>query len=129
MKKKDHWTKLQGECEKILNTQTYDDLDNLFLKGASSGGARPKIQDWIIKFPSSYDEDKKSWRLSLAYDLTYSNSLGGQHATTVNGNGENPGLDDILAVAKTIGFNKTTSKRIANEICDCVHEMLKEYIL
>ncbi len=237
------------ECEKILNTQTYDDLDYLFSKGASSGGARPKIltnvdgEDWIIKFPSSYDdknigkqeydyalcakkcgiemeevrlfpsnrcegyfgtkrfdrigknrvhmvsasglletshripnldyhilmkltyqitksmeeceklyrlmcfnvfahnrddhsknftylydEDKKCWRLSPAYDLTYSYSLGGQHATTVNGNGENPDFDDILAVAKKIGLNGTVSKRIASEIQDCVSEMLKTYI-
>ena len=39
-------------------------------------------------------------KLSPAYDLTYSNSIGGEHATTVNGNGVNPELDDILAVAK-----------------------------
>lgn len=40
------------------------------------------------------------WVLSPAYDLTYSNSIGGEHATTVNGNGADPGMDDILAVAK-----------------------------
>ena len=49
------------ECERILNTETYDNLDYLFAKGGSSGGARPKIltkvdgEDWIIKFPSSDD--------------------------------------------------------------------------
>ena len=49
------------ECEKILSTETCDNLDFLFSKGGSSGGARPKIltkvdgEDWIIKFPSSYD--------------------------------------------------------------------------
>lgn len=31
------------ECECILNTETYDNLDYLFAKGGSSGGARPKI--------------------------------------------------------------------------------------
>lgn len=41
------------ECEKILNTETSDNLDYLFAKGGSSGGARPKIltkvdgEDWI----------------------------------------------------------------------------------
>lgn len=202
------------ECERILNTETYDNLDYLFAKGGSSGGARPKIltkvdgEDWIIKFPSSddsqdigkqeydyaicakecgldieevrlfpsertqgyfgtrrfdrinseengkihmvsasglletshripnldydilmkltlqltksmeecgklyklmcfnvfahnrddhsknftflYNSSEKRWMLSPAYDLTYSNSLGGEHATTVNGNGINP---------------------------------------
>ena len=31
------------ECEKILSTETCDNLDFLFSKGGSSGGARPKI--------------------------------------------------------------------------------------
>lgn len=30
---------------------------------------------------------------------------GGEHATTVNGNGVNRGMEDILAVAKGIGLN------------------------
>ncbi len=240
------------ECEKILNTETCDNLDFLFSKGGSSGGARPKIltkvenEDWIIKFPSSYDsrdigkqeydyamcaincgiemekvrlfpsnrtkgyfgtrrfdrtgnvknnrihmvsasglletshripnldydilmqltlkitksmeeceklyrlmcfnvyahnrddhsknftylydENEIRWKLSPAYDLTYSNSLGGEHATTVNGNGVNPQLEDILAVAKRSGLNMSMAKRIALDTKDCVNEMLKEYI-
>lgn len=38
--------------------------------------------------------------LSPAYDLTYNSSLNGEHATTINGNGVNPGIDDLLEVAK-----------------------------
>lgn len=240
------------ECQKILNAETCDDLDYLFSKGGSSGGARPKIltkvegQDWIIKFPTSYDsqdigkqeydyamcakecgiemenvrlfpsarcqgffgtkrfdrcgdanndrihmvsasglletshrvpnldyhilmqltleltksmqeceklyrlmcfnvyahnrddhsknftylydEKKNCWSLSPAYDLTYSSSIGGEHATTVNGNGANPGLEDILAVAEKIGLNTRTAKRIALDIRDCVYENLGEYL-
>ena len=240
------------ECEKILSTETCDNLDFLFSKGGSSGGARPKIltkvdgEDWIIKFPSSYDskdigrqeydyamcakecgiamenvrlfssertkgyfgtkrfdrtndsrsrrihmvsasvlletshripnldydilmqltlqltksmeeceklyrlmcfnvyahnrddhsknftylydEDDSCWKLSSAYDLTYSNSIGGEHATTVNGNGVNPELDDILAVAQKIGLNMTMARKTALNIRDCVNEMLGEYL-
>lgn len=240
------------ECEKVLNTQTYDNLDDLFVKGGSSGGARPKIlttvadEEWIIKFPSSQDskdigkqeydyalcakecgieiekvklfsseytkgyfgtrrfdrvagkrddrvhmvsaaglletshripnldydilmqltlqltksmeeceklyklmcfnvfahnrddhsknftflyrEKEKRWFLAPAYDLTYSNSLGGEHATTVNGNGLNPGLDDILAVAKKIGLNMTRARKTALDIRECVMESLREYL-
>lgn len=240
------------ECEKILSTETCDNLDFLFSKGGSSGGARPKIltkvegEDWIIKFPTSYDsndigrqeydyamcarkcgiemenvrlfssnrckgyfgtkrfdrtgdrknnrihmvsasglletshripnldyhilmqltlkltksmeeceklyrlmcfnvyahnrddhsknftylydENEDRWKLSPAYDLTYSNSIGGEHATTVNGNGANPGLEDILAVAKKIGLNTTQAKETALNIRECVNEQLKEYI-
>ena len=243
---------IAGECSRILNTESSQNLDYLFAKGGSSGGARPKIltkvgeEDWIIKFPSSddsqnigkqeydyalcaqacglnmeevrlfpsnktkgyfgtkrfdrrgkgeegkvhmvsaaglletshripnldydilmkltlqltrsmeeceklyrlmcfnvfahnrddhsknftylYEEKAQRWILSPSYDLTYSNSLGGEHATTVNGNGVNPGMEDILAVAEKIGLNVAKSQKTANEIKECVYEMLGEYI-
>ena len=240
------------ECSQILNTESDENLDYLFAKGGSSGGARPKIltkvgdEDWIIKFPSSddnlsigkqeydyalcakacglnmeevrlfpskktkgyfgtkrfdrrgkseegkvhmvsaaglletshripnldydilmkltlrltrsmeeceklyrlmcfnvfahnrddhsknftylYEEEEQRWVLSPVYDLTYSNSLGGEHATTVNGNGANPRMEDILAVAEKIGLNVVKSRKTAEEIKECVYEMLGEYI-
>lgn len=243
---------IAGECSRILNTESSENLDYLFAKGGSSGGARPKIltkvgeEDWIIKFPSSddsqnigkqeydyalcaqacglnmeevrlfpsnktkgyfgtkrfdrrgkgeegkvhmvsaaglletshripnldydilmkltlqltrsmeeceklyrlmcfnvfahnrddhsknftylYEEKAQRWILSPSYDLTYSNSLGGEHATTVNGNGVNPGMEDILAVAEETGLNVAKSQKTANEIKECVYEMLGEYI-
>ncbi len=239
------------ECEKILNTNTSENLDYLFAKGGSSGGARPKIltivdgEDWMIKFPSSVDskdigqqeydyalcagkcglemeevrlfpsentkgyfgtrrfdrigggeagkihmvsaaglletshripnldynilmkltlqltksmeeceklyrlmcfnvfahnrddhsknftylyrEAEKRWVISPAYDLTYSNSIGGEHATTVNGNGVNPGMEDILAVAKRIGLNTAKSKKIATDVKECVFDSLSPF--
>lgn len=54
---------IAAECAKMLATDYSDDLDTLFMLGGSSGGARPKIlttidgEDWIVKFPSSYDGD------------------------------------------------------------------------
>ena len=107
------------ECERILHSEECEDLDYLFAKGGSSGGARPKIltqvdgEEWIIKFPSSED----------------SKDIGKQeHATTINGNGINPGMDDILAVAKNIGLNMSKAKATASDIKDCVDEMLYMYI-
>ena len=63
-----------------------------------------------------YDNNKKEWHLSPAYDLTYSSSFNGEHATTINGEGKNPNLDDILAVAKNIGLNEKSAKNIALDI-------------
>ena len=228
---------LAQECSKILESQNSDNLDELFILGGSSGGARPKIlisidnEDWIIKFPSSsdsknigekeyqyslcakdcginmtetrlfpskicsgyfgikrfdrkngkkihmisasglletshrlpnldyntlmkltleltrnyqdieqlfrlmcfnvfahnrddhsknfsflFDDTKKEWHLSPAYDLTYSFSFNGEHATTINGEGKNPTLDDILVVAKNIGLKENFAKDIALDI-------------
>ena len=64
------------------------------------------------------------WRLSPAYDLTYSNSTGGEHATTVNGNGVDPGLSDLYAVAQQIGLSKEVAKRIAQQVRETVREEL-----
>lgn len=237
---------IAAECATMLRTDYSDKLDDLFMLGGSSGGARPKILtkidavDWIIKFPSSediksigvqeyryslcarecgitmeetklfssnagpgyfgtrrfdrkfdehgkekrnhmlsvsgmletshripnldynilmkltleltkdfsevekmyrlmcfnifahnrddhsknftflYDEKKQGWFLSPAYDLTDSVSFGGEHATCVNGNGKNPGLRDILEVARKIGIKDQKAKDIAEEIKETI---------
>ena len=52
---------LAEECQKILNTEYSDKLDELYHLGGTSGGARPKImttihgEEWIIKFPAHVD--------------------------------------------------------------------------
>lgn len=52
----------------------------------------------------SYVYEQGRWQLSPAYDLTYSSSIGGEHATMVNGNGSDPGMKDLLAenIAKQV---------------------------
>lgn len=237
-----------AECRKMYETEHSEYLDELYRRGGSSGGARPKIfyeidgEEWIVKFPSSmdrenigvqeyeyslcakkcgidmaktrllpseicggffatkrfdrengrkihmvsagglletshripnldyhilmrltlkvthsYEETEKlfrlmcfnvfahnrddhsknfsylcrdgEWKLSPAYDLTYSNSIGGEHATTVNGNGVQPDMDDILEVAKSAGLSAGKSKAVANEIRERVNGDLGKYLM
>jgi len=240
------------ECRKILESELSENLDNLFLLGGSSGGARPKIltkidnEDWIIKFPAStdekdtgeieyryslcakkcgiempetrlfdskicsgyfgvkrfdrlktedskevqklhmlsasallevshripsldynslmqltleltkeypevekmyrlmcfnvfahnrddhssnfsflFDEEKRKWKLSPAYDLTFSNSIGGEHATCINGNGYDPSIKDIYEVANKIGISKAKAKETAQFVQQIVNEELR----
>ena len=56
--------------------------------------------------------------MSPAYDLTYSSSFNGEHATTINGEGKNPSLEDILAVAKNIGIKEKQAREVALDIKD-----------
>lgn len=220
---------LAAQCQKILNTEYSDNLDELYLLGGTSGGARPKIMtsidggQWIIKFPAHvdgenagkmeydysccakqcgiimsetrlfpsekcegyfgtkrfdrvvdtrgekkihmltaaallemdlenmfrrmcfnvfahnrddhsknfaflYDEENDSWRLSPAYDLTYSNTYYGEHTTAVDGNGRNPGEKEILAVGIAAGMNKEKCLDIMKEIEASVKERLGEYL-
>ena len=135
---------LAEQCQKILNTEYSDKLDELYCLGGTSGGARPKImttiddEEWIIKFPAhvdgknagkmEYDEEKDSWRLSPAYDLTYSNTYYGEHTTTVDGNGRNPGEKEILAVGIAAGMKKEICMGIMDQVEECVRDMLGEYL-
>ena len=68
------------------------------------------------------------WRLAPAYDLTYSNSMGGEHATTIAGEGRNPSVKDILSVAKKTGINMSTARQIAAGVEQTVHERLSGYL-
>lgn len=72
--------------------------------------------DHSKNFTYLYDEDEERWILSPAYDLTFSYSIGGEHATSVNGNGRDPSMTDILEVAKNIGMKERKAKNIADEI-------------
>lgn len=240
---------IAAECVKLFETNTTDNLDEIFALGGSSGGARPKIfykidgKEWIVKFPSSIDrkeigrqeyeysqcarkcgicvpktrllpsrqnsgyfatqrfdredgerfhmisagglletshripnldynilmqltlkltgsyeeveklyrlmcfnvfshnrddhsknfsflyrEEKGVWELSPAYDLTYSSSLGGEHATTIDGNGKNPGKKELLSVAENIKLDRKKAERIAEEIQHRVALDLREWL-
>lgn len=108
-------TKDMSECEKLYRLMCF----NVFAHNRD---------DHSKNFTYLYREEEKRWTLSPSYDLTYSNSIGGEHATTVNGNGVDPGMDDILAVAKKIGLNTAKARKTAARIRDCVLEMLRDYI-
>lgn len=240
---------IANQCKAIFETNESENLDEIFLMGGSSGGARPKVnyefdqEEWIVKFPSSidqkdigvqeyeysicaqkcgihmtetrlipskissgffatkrfdrrkekcihmasvsalletshripnldyhilmqltlkltndyqqtmqlyrrmcfnvfahnrddhsknfsflYDDESKSWVLAPAYDLTYSNSIGGEHATTVDGNGSDPGMRELLTVANDIKLDQNKAKNIALEIEEEVQCSLRRWL-
>lgn len=96
-------------------TRNYEDIEQLFRLMCFNVFAHNR-DDHSKNFSFMYDNNKKEWHLSPAYDLTYSSSFNGEHATTINGEGKNPNLDDILAVAKNIGLNEKSAKNIALDI-------------
>lgn len=108
-------TKDTTECEKLYRLMCF----NVFAHNRD---------DHSKNFSYIYLEDEKRWVLSPAYDLTYSSSLNGEHATTINGNGVNPGIDDLLEVAKKAGLDIKAARTAAEDIRECVKENLKEYL-
>ena len=51
----------------------------------------------------------------------------GEHTTTVNGNGKNPGMEDLLEVGRVAGISKKVCKEIAEEIQEKVSPLEKKY--
>lgn len=84
--------------------------------------------DHSKNFSYLYNENRAIWTLSPAYDLTYSYSIGGEHATCVNGNGKNPGMEDLIAVGVAYGIEKKKAEAIAKEIFEIVQYRLGVYL-
>lgn len=96
-------------------TKNYQDIEQLYRLMCFNVFAHNR-EDHSKNFSYIYNEAKKEWHLSPAYDLTYSSSFNGEHATTIDGEGKNPNLDNILSVAKNIGLKEKLAKDIASEI-------------
>lgn len=84
--------------------------------------------DHSKNFSYLYEEKEERWMLSPAYDLTYSNSIGGEHATCVDGNGRNPQKADLYQVGKRVGISQTKVRRIAEEIEEIVKTELRDIL-
>ena len=104
-------------------TKSYQEVEKMYRLMCFNVYAHNR-DDHSSNFSFIYDEKQAAWRLAPAYDLTRSDSIGGEHATCVNGNGRDPSTKDILAVAEKIGIAKAKSKEIANQVQQTVHEEL-----
>ena len=105
-------------------TQSYEEIEKLIRWMCFNVFAHNR-DDHSKNFSYIYKDE--SWKLSPAYDLNYSNSIGGEHATTINGNGSNPGIYDIMEVAKKMKMDEKKALRINEEIREVVAANLKEY--
>ena len=74
--------------------------------------------DHSKNFSFLYDADR--WQLAPAYDLVYSEGLGGEHATMIAGEGKNPSEKDILNVAGKANLDRRTAENIMEEVLAAV---------
>ena len=81
-------------------TRNYQDIEQLLRLMCFNVFAHNR-DDHSKNFSYLYDDNKKEWHLSPAYDLTYSSSFNGE---------------DILSVAKNIGLKEKAAKDIALDI-------------
>ena len=109
-------TKSNAEVEKLFRMMCF----NVFAHNRD---------DYSKNFSWLYDERERRWVLSPAYDLTYSNSIGGEHATTVNGEGRSPTMENLLAVAQKNGIKKAKAAEIAELVKGLVSKELSEWVV
>lgn len=112
---------------KILTRDCEADLENMFRRMCFNVSAHNR-DDHSKNFTFLYDEGTDEWRLSPAYDLTYSTTYYGEHTTTVDGEGANPQEEDLLAVGMKAGLGKRKCVEMMAEVQTYVREDLAEYL-
>ena len=107
----------------ILTRGNAEDMENMFRRACFNVFAHNR-DDHAKNFTFLYNEDEDCWRLSPAYDITYSNTYYGEHTTSVDGNGKNPGEKELMNVGIGAGIKKSLCADIIDEIRTIVGEEL-----
>lgn len=112
---------------KILTNNNFYDIEQMFKVMCFNVFAH-NLDDHSKNFSFIYNEVEKNYRLSPAYDLTYSNTYFGEHTTSIDGNGKNPAEENLLNVGIKAGMKKEKCREIINNIKTKVNNRLKEYL-
>ncbi len=75
--------------------------------------------DHVKNFAFRMNADMQ-WMLSPAFDLTYSSGPRGEHQTDVMGNGRDPGIQDLLVLAKAADIPDADARASIESVCDRV---------
>ena len=102
-------------------TRNMREVTKMFRLAAFNVGAHNR-DDHSKNFSFLMDE-QGSWRVSPAYDLTFSYGPGGEHCTMIMGEGRNPGRMQLIVLADKFGIPKSTT----NEILDQVFESVSKW--
>ena len=108
-------------------TNDYSQLEQLYRLMCFNVYAHNR-DDHSKNFSFLYNEGQNKWELAPAYDLTYSNSIGGEHATTIDGNGRDPGKKELLAVASAVKLDSAWAEAVREEIEEKVKGRLKKWL-
>jgi len=71
--------------------------------------------DHSRQFAHLMDADGR-WRLAPAFDLTFADGPGGEHATAVMGQGRAPGLPELLALAAELQLRAPDARALLDEV-------------
>lgn len=104
-------TKDYHECEKQFRAAVF----NVF---AHNRDDHAKNFSFLLGF-------KTGWRVSPAYDLTFSSGPGGEHCTMVMGEGSQPGVSHLIKLAEISGIKKERALIMIEEVKSAVADWNK----
>ncbi len=104
-------TRNMQEAEKILRIAAF----NVFAHNRD---------DHAKNFSFLMDE-RGCWSVAPAYDLTFSGGPGGEHSTTVMGEGRNPEKGHLFQLAEKFGIPKARVMHVVGDVCDAVRKWPK----
>jgi serine/threonine-protein kinase HipA len=99
-------------------TRRQTDVDQLFVRMVFNVSAHNR--DDHTKNHSFLLGEDGAWVLSPAYDITFSAGPGGEHALSVQGEGKNPSLDHIRAVARNVGVGEKVATAAVEQVSAAV---------
>ena len=110
----------------ILSRSNMDDLLQMYRRMCFNVFAHNR-DDHAKNFSWIYDEKNDCWHPSPAYDLTWSSTFFGEHTITVDGNGRDPGMKELLAVGKAAGIGLKVCRQIAEDVQDKTRELQSKF--
>jgi serine/threonine-protein kinase HipA len=105
---------------KLTNQLTRDFGQGLEMLRLAAFNALAHNRDDHTKQFSFMMDRNGAWRLAPAYDLTFSNGPGGEHATLVGAEGRNPTRRDVLQAAVDGGLARATANAVIDEVAAAI---------
>ncbi|MDD3404038.1 MAG: type II toxin-antitoxin system HipA family toxin [Hespellia sp.] len=121
----DYWDLMK--LTKIMTNNNKHDLENMFLRMCFNVFAHNR-DDHAKNFSFLYKEEEQQWRLSPAYDLTFSSTYYGEHTISIDGNGSNPGEEDLMRVGTEAGISTGKCKELMSMVHENVAKDLAQYL-
>lgn len=109
----------------VLTKENHDDKKQMY-KQMCFNVLTHNMDDHTKNFSFTFSENT-GWRLSPAYDITYSTTYYGEHTTSVNGKGKNITENDLIFVGSSAGLSKEFVHDTLEEIKNQT-KMLENYL-
>jgi serine/threonine-protein kinase HipA len=102
---------------KVTRSLTHDHRDSLRLfRLMAFNVAAHNRDDHAKNFAFALDDRTGEWALAPAYDLTHAPGPGGEHSTTILGEGRRPAAEHCLRLAEREGLKRVEALSIIDEV-------------